>query len=414
MNRRTRRQFLADAAATTATAGLVSLASSTPLFLLQSAASGAEQKGENILVVVQLTGGNDGLNTVIPYKDERYRRSRPSLAQDASSLIKLKDDLALHASLRGFGKIWEAGQLAIVQGVGYPNPNRSHFESMDIWHTATLKQTDRTSGWLGRTFDQLRVAGTTELSSPAMHLGGDVQPLALASRDVPTPSISSLAQFKLQTGKSETERQAVEAAMTTARSSGNDLLNFVTTRSTAAVKLSNRLQEATKEYSTSVQYPASSLAEKLKQVAQLIDAGLGTRVYYVTLDGFDTHSDQAVAHANLLQQLGDALAAFQEDLKLHGHDGRVASLVFSEFGRRVQENSSRGTDHGAAAPVFLLGTKIKPGLIGKHPDLGDLDDGDLKYHTDFRSVYASLLTNWLHWPVKAAFSDKVPSIQLFA
>lgn len=408
----TRRRFLADVSASAATAGLISLAQATPLFLTQSAAAGAEQKGESILVVVQLSGGNDGLNTVIPYKHELYRKARPSLVQDAATVIKLKDDLGLHTALKGFGKLWEAGQLAIVQGVGYPNPNRSHFESMDIWHTANLKLGDRTSGWLGRTFDQLKLAQPEQLSSPALHLGGEEQPLALAARDVPTPSITSLEQFKLDTGKSESRRQAIESAAAV-RSADNDLLKFVSTRSTAALKLSHHLEQSAQDYSTSVKYPETQLAGKLKQVAQLIDAGLGNRVYYVTLDGFDTHSDQAAAHQGLLQQLGDALAAFREDLQVHGHQDRVASLIFSEFGRRVQENSSRGTDHGAAAPAFVIGSKVKAGLIGKHPKLDDLDDGDLKFHTDFRAVYSSLLTNWLKWPVQPGIAEKVGSVDLF-
>lgn len=412
MNQFTRRRFLADVSAAAGTAGLISLAGNTPLFLAQSAAAGAEVKGDTILVIVQLTGGNDGLNTVIPCKHELYRQKRPSLAQDIATVIKLRDDLALHASLRGLGKIWEAGQLAIVQGVGYPNPNRSHFESMDIWHTAQLNLADRGTGWLGRTFDGLQTKASFA-SPPALHFGGDVQPLALAARDVPTPSITSLSQFKLEPTAGNNNRQSLETAITAKRAIDSDLLQFVATRSTAAVELSNRLQAGAKEYKTSVAYPASQLADKLKQVAQLIDAGLGTRVYYVTLDGFDTHSDQAAAHGGLLTQLGDALVAFTEDLKTHGHADRVASLVFSEFGRRVQENSSRGTDHGAAAPVFVVGTKVKSGLIGKHPDLADLDDGDLKHHTDFRAVYTSLLTDWLEWPT-AGVAGEFDKLPLFA
>jgi uncharacterized protein (DUF1501 family) len=412
MNTYTRRRFLADVSASAATAGLVSLAANTPLFLAESAAAGAEQKGETILVVVQLSGGNDGLNTVIPYQDDRYKKARPSLVQGAATVIKLKDDLALHTSLKGFGKLWEANQLAIVQGVGYPNPNRSHFESMDIWHTANLKQGDRTSGWLGRTFDKLK-NDRPEQSSPGLHLGGEDQPLALAARDVPTPSSTSLHQFKRDTNKRESRRQTIESAVSAARPAENDLLKFVATRSTAALKLSHHLEQAAKDYATSVKYPASPLAGKLKQVAQLIDAGLGNRVYYVTLDGFDTHSDQAGAHSGLLQQLGDALAAFAEDLQVHGHLDRVASLVFSEFGRRVQENSSRGTDHGAAAPLFVIGSQVKAGLIGKHPKLDDLDDGDLKFHTDFRAVYASLLTNWLNWPAQPGLVEAKTPMDLF-
>ena len=412
MNHYTRRRFLADVSASAATAGLVSLASGTPLFLAQSAAAGAEQKGETILVVVQLSGGNDGLNTVIPYKDDRYKKARPSLAQDVSTIIKLKDDVGLPASLRGFSKLWEANQLAIVQGVGYPNPNRSHFESMDIWHTANLKLGDRTSGWLGRTFDKLKLE-RPEQASPALHLGGEEPPLARAARDVPTPSSTSLDQFQLDTNKSESRRRTIESAVAAPRPAENDLLKFVATRSTAALQLSHHLQQSAKDYATSVKYPASSLAGKLKQVAQLIDAGLGNRVYYVTLDGFDTHSDQAAAHSGLLQQLGDALEAFAEDLKVHGHQDRVASLVFSEFGRRVQEKSRRGTDHGAAAPLFVVGSKVKAGLIGRHPRLDDLDDGDLKFHTDFRAVYASLLTNWLKWPAQPGLVETKTPVAMF-
>lgn len=408
MNSLTRRRFLADVSAATATAGLVSLAANTPLFLAESAAAGADQKGDSILVIVQLSGGNDGINTVIPYKHELYKKARPSLVQGEATVIKLQDDLGLHTSLAGFGKLWEAGELGIVQGVGYPNPNRSHFESMDIWHTANLKLGDRSTGWLGRTFDHLKPQ-----QSPALHLGGDVQPVALSAREVPTPSITSLEQFKLDTAGSEPRRQAIESAVSSARSNENDLLKFVSTRSTAALKLSHHLEQSAKNYSTKIKYPETQLAGKLKQVAQLIDAGLGTRVYYVTLDGFDTHSDQAQAHAGLLQQLGDALHAFSEDLKAHRQQDRVATMVFSEFGRRVQENSSRGTDHGAAAPLFMIGTKIKAGLIGKHPSLSDLDDGDLKFHTDFRNVYASLLTNWLNWPIQPGLIDAAKPIELF-
>ncbi len=170
------------------------------------------------------------------------------------------------------------------------------------------------------------------------------------------------------------------------------------TRATSALEVSQRLAQSTQTYKTSVSYPGTSLAGKLKNIAQLIDAGLATRVYYVALDGFDTHSDQAAAHAGLMAHLGDALAAFGEDLSAHGQQDRVMTLVFSEFGRRVSENASRGTDHGAAAPVFLMGSKVVPGLIGKMPSLGDLEDGDLKFHTDFRRIYAALLENWLGWP----------------
>jgi uncharacterized protein (DUF1501 family) len=400
-----RRKFLASVSAASA-AGLISLAPRAPGFLLESAAYGAEQsRGENILVVVQLSGGNDGLNTVVPFAEETYRRRRPSLALAEGQLLKIDGTIGLHPSLKGMTTLLENRQLAIVQGVGYPNPNRSHFESMDIWHTAHTKRQDRKIGWLGRTFDAQKAALGQTADPPALHLGEESQPLALTARDLPSPSIRSLAQFKLDTGGDERQRAAIEGGIGAPRSGGSDLLKFVQTRATSALEVSRRIEASSQAYQTPVTYPSTPLANKLKQIAQLIDAGLATRVYYVTLDGFDTHSDQAAAHAGLLDQLGGALAAFAEDLQSHSQLGRVMTLVFSEFGRRVEENASRGTDHGAAAPVFLMGSRVKSGLVGKQPRLDQLQDGDIKFHTDFRAVYATLLAQWLGWPSGPILGD---------
>jgi uncharacterized protein (DUF1501 family) len=400
-----RRKFLASVSAA-AGAGLVSLAPRAPGFLLEAAAYGAAQPaGERVLVVVQLSGGNDGLNTVIPYADELYQKRRPSLAIGAGGVLKIEGGIGLHPSLTGMATLLENRRLAIVQGVGYPNPNRSHFESMDIWHTARGQPQARENGWLGRAFDLQRAALAAASDPPGLHLGEEVQPLALAARDLPSPSIRSLDQFKLETGGNESVRKAIQTAASLPRGQANDLLKFVQTRATSALELSRRIEASGHAYQTSVQYPGTRLAEKLKRVAQLIDAGLATRVYYVAIDGFDTHSEQAAAHASLLAQLGGALAAFAEDLQAHGQLDRVLTLVFSEFGRRVEENASRGTDHGAAAPVFLVGGKVKSGLVGKHPRLDDLADGDLKFHTDFRSVYAAILQNWFGWPAEPILGD---------
>jgi uncharacterized protein (DUF1501 family) len=344
------------------------------------------------------------LNTVVPFADEVYRRKRPSLAFNAGQVLKMDSKLGLHPNLKGLASLLESRQLAIVQGVGYPNPNRSHFESMDIWHTAhTVKE--RKIGWLGRALDDHKLALGRTPDPPALHLGEESQPLALAARDVPSPSIRSLAQFRLETGGDDRQRAAIQNALGAPRSGGSELLKFVQTRSTSALEVSRRIEASSQAYRTPVKYPGTPLAEKLKQIAQLIDAGLTTRVYYVALDGFDTHSDQAAAHAGLLEQLGGALVAFAEDLQTHDQLDRVVTLVFSEFGRRVEENSSRGTDHGAAAPVFLVGSSVKPGLIGEHPSLEQLQDGDVKYHTDFRSIYAALLTQWLGWPAAPILGD---------
>lgn len=398
-----RRRFLASVAAASTTSGLVALTPQVPWFLADSAALGAEvgAQEENILVVVQLSGGNDGLNTIIPFRDERYIKARPSLKYDVSRVLKIDDDTGFHPSLQGMEKLLQASQVSIIQGVGYPNPNRSHFESMDFWHTArTEVGGDRTAGWIGRGLDARHEEWSRKPDPGAMHLGDEVQPLALLAREVPAPSIRSLDQFRLDLGGNGKLRQTIETAAAASRDQASDLLKFVQTRTTSALDVSRRIETAAKEYKTPVVYPETPLARKLKQAAQLIDAGLSTRVYYVALDGFDTHSQQADAHSGLLQQLGDALAAFAEDLQTHGHLQRVATLVFSEFGRRVEENASQGTDHGAAAPVFLVGSQVKAGLVGKHPSMTDLVDGDLKHAIDFRTIYAALLSRWLKWPAE--------------
>ncbi len=383
----TRRQFLSTAAG----ASLISLSPAVPDFLLRAAAAETSAKGEKILVVVQLTGGNDGLNTVIPYGDDEYYKNRSTLAVGRTQVHKIDDYVGFHPAMNGFSELVEAGQLAVVQGVGYPNPNRSHFESMDFWHTAGRNKGSRPTGWLGRYLDASAADAGRDVA--ALHLGGEDQPLALAAESVHAPSIRSFERFRLQKLDAEQIRRAI--ADTKSEESDDDLLSFVRTSAISALNASRRVEEGMKQYKTDEKYPGSDLAQKLKTVAQLIDAGLSTRVYYVSLAGFDTHAQQAAAHASLLGELSGAVTSFIRDLVAHGHGERVLLMSFSEFGRRVAENASRGTDHGAAAPMFLAGGGIKPGLIGKHPSLTDLEIGDLKHHTDFRQVYAAILDNWI-------------------
>ncbi len=362
-----------------------------PQFLARAAADAKSDK-DRVLVVVQLSGGNDGLNTIIPYADDVYRKRRPSLAIPATEIIKSNDHTGFHPALRGFADLLGQQQLVVVQGVGYANPNRSHFESMDIWHTCHLKNEQRSVGWLGRYLDQS--VGADGGDVPAIHFGGEQQPLALQARDVRVPSVKSLDDFKLQSGNDQF-RETVSKLASTQRSTASDLLGFVQTSTSAALVASDRVAAAQSDYKSAVEYPQSDLARKLRIVAQLINAGLNTRIYYVTLDGFDTHSQQADAHAALLRQWGDAVTAFTRDVTGHGHGSRILTLSFSEFGRRVEENASKGTDHGAAAPLILTGGGVQAGFYGDHPSLTDLDDGDLKFHTDFRQVYATILNNWL-------------------
>ncbi|MBD3675442.1 MAG: DUF1501 domain-containing protein [Planctomycetaceae bacterium] len=383
----TRRDFLG---LTVTGSAIYGLGSTAPRFLAHAAERAGEQ--DRVLVVIQLSGGNDGLNTVIPFRHDVYRKSRPQLALAADRVLKIDDELGFHPELTGLARLLEAGELAIVQGVGYPNPNRSHFESMDIWHTCQRKTDQRLDGWLGRAIDRLQHEPSSD--AIALHLGEKKQPFALTSQHWRVPSVRSLEQFRLQ-GNQETQAQTIKQLVESKRSNSSDLLDFVQSSTATAVDVSQRFDQIGKSYQPKAEYPESALGQKLKTVAQLIDAGLSTRIYYVEVDGFDTHAQQAPAHESLLREVGNALAAFTTDMGGQGQGDRVLSVCFSEFGRRVQENASSGTDHGTAGPMILAGAKVKAGLIGEHPSLTDLEQGDLKFHTDFRQVYAGILEQWL-------------------
>jgi uncharacterized protein (DUF1501 family) len=391
----TRRNFLKTSLAGT---GLVAYGLAVPRFLARSAAAtgelGSDGSKETILVVLQLTGGNDGLNTVIPFSDPLYAAARPALKQKPSDIKKLTKEIALHPSMKGFADLWEDQALCIVQGVGYPNPNQSHFTSMDIWHSARL-DAPYSDGWLGRALGQVKSG-----AGQGYHIGkkGEAAPLAMAG-PVKCPTLNSLLDLELRTagltGKDRrTQRETIER-VSQSQSTGNGLLDFVQRTASGTFATAKRLREIAKEYQPKVPYPQNGLAERLMLAAQLIDAEIGARVYYVEQENYDTHANQAGTHAQLLGELATAVAAFYQDLKARGHGKRVLLLTFSEFGRRVKENGSQGTDHGAAAPVFLVGGKVKAGLVGEHPRLDKLDDGNLKHHTDFRTLYATILDQWL-------------------
>lgn len=410
----TRRSFLKS---TFAGAGLVAYGLDAPRFLTQAVAATPrldEKAGKDtILVVVQLTGGNDGLNTVIPFTDPLYAASRPTLKQKPAEMKKLTKDIALHPSMSGLAELWQDQALTIIHGVGYPNPSQSHFTSMDIWHSAH-RDGPYSDGWLGRALGQVnRGVGL------GYHLAakGDASPLALAG-PVKSPSIASLADLDLHTiGQNGTDRRnqrnTIEQTSIADTATSSTLLDFVQRTATGTFATVKRLREIARHYEPKVPYPEHALAERLKLAAQLIDAEIGARVFYVEQDGYDTHADQAASHARLLGQLSSALTAFFKDLKARGHEKRVAILTFSEFGRRVKENGSLGTDHGAAAPVFLLGGKVQPGLIGDHPRLDLLDDGNLKHHTDFRSIYATILDQWLGVQSKSILQQSYKPLPLF-
>jgi uncharacterized protein (DUF1501 family) len=407
-------------------AGIVSLGISPPKFLSRAvwAAEAGENKppskqtGARILVLVQMAGGNDGLNTVIPHSDPEYYKARPGIGIPKPAVLKINDELGLHPQMTGFKELYDEGRLAIVQGIGYPNPDRSHFRSMDIWHSARPDVEYTQDGWLGRGLDQTVAQHSGEMR--AMALGTNRLPLALVGSKVNVPSISNLAGYHLELGigpeaNRKLQRRLMGEIADRQSSSGGLAasaadLDFLRKTAITAFTSADKLKEVTASYKPAAPYPANGLGEKLKIVAQIIAGELGTRVVFVSLDGFDTHAQQAGSHQALLGELSSAIHAFFQDLKGHGVDERVVLATFSEFGRRVKENGSLGTDHGAASQVFIAGPTVKGGLFGKHPSLTDLVEGDLIFHTDFRSVYATLLSKVLDWPAETVLGGSFPTI----
>jgi len=363
---------------------------------------------DRILVVVQLAGGNDGLNTVIPYQMDAYYRARPQIGIPADQVLKLSErqQVGIHPALTGVKSLFDDGMATIIQGVGYPNPNRSHFTSMDIWHTADTDA--HGDGWLGRYFDNQCSGQPSGCSGHDGIAIGREAPLAMEGRTFKpiafeTPDLFRWTGLDLHPAMALPYDEILKGELDPELEASNPNAVFLTRTAMDAQIASDKIRAAVGQ-SPLVPYPGSALANQLAMVASMIRAELATRVYYVTLGGFDTHAGQGGAqgqHANLLRQLGDALAAFYADLKAQGNDTRVLTMSFSEFGRRVGQNGSNGTDHGAAAPMFLFGPMCRAGVAGVHPSLTDLDEGDVKFHTDFRQVYATILEKWLKADAKA-------------
>jgi uncharacterized protein (DUF1501 family) len=377
------------------------------IFLNGVAAAAADSPGsspnDRILVLVQLAGGNDGLNTVIPYQDGAYHDARPTLRQD-QGVLTLNDKVGLHPNLKAMKSSWDAGQLAIVQGVGYPNPNLSHFASMSIWETATI-QGGFGDGWLGRYLNYLDQVGESPNHALEGVSAGTLVPPEMRAKS-PVMALQSLKNFRIQPVNEHGTQVDIE----------NPLVKFYGGFKQAApapygalfdstlqqaLQASHALQATDAGYQPKATYPtASPIASSLKLIAETIVSGLGVRVAHVTLGGFDNHAREKPVHDRLLLDLDQALAAFMQDLAGHGLADRILVMTWSEFGRRVSENGSAGTDHGTAAPMFLLGTAVKGGLYGEAPSLTSLANGNLKFTTDFRSVYASVLEGYLKAPAK--------------
>jgi len=360
------------------------------------------------LIVVQMAGGNDGLNTLIPYTDGAYYSARPTLAIAQADALHLNDRLGLHPALKALMPMWQQGHLAAIEGVGYPNPNLSHFAAMDIWQTLDLNGQGG-QGWLGK-----YVAGLVDKDGhPFQSLAvGTSLPVALNAISADVPVVASPSTYRLQPdpeGSSAAKHgNAANARVETLlklyntypRSAPYAALLDATAQ--AAVDGARQLDAAVASYAPKAQYPNTNFAKGLQVLAEVIVQGLGLRVGYVTLGGFDTHGEQANTQAGLLQQLAEGLAAFYSDLQGHNAADNVVVMTWSEFGRRVEENASAGTDHGTAAPLFVLGNAVQGGVYGEPPDLTKLDhNGNLVFTTDFRSIYATVLDRWLGAPASA-------------
>ncbi len=411
----TRREFLQ---AVLGTSALMSLGSPAPEFLIRSAVAAQRNDRDTVLVVLQLTGGNDGLNTVVPYADDEYGRNRTTLRLPTNELHKIDASLGFHPRMEAFLRLYQDGYLSIVQGAGSPISDQNHERALRMWHTANPQRPQQQTGWLGRVVDRAWTPAKPEAA--AVFVGLIARPFALNAENAVVLSVRSAEDLILRNvlagsgagilpamrGQDAlaTEDKAKMASprmpyrVTTSEGSDGSLLQLLRQSTRGARAMSERIEAAMK--ASGGDYPSFGLARDLRTVAQLIRAGVGIRLFLVELGGgglggFDNHANQLDNHAALLNQLAESAAAFLYDLERDKQLDRVLLMTFSEFGRTVKENGRRGTDHGAAAPLFLAGGKVKGGLVGTHPSLTDLDKGALKVHIDFRRVYATVLDRWL-------------------
>ncbi|MCM5529531.1 DUF1501 domain-containing protein [Parasegetibacter sp. NRK P23] len=345
--------------------------------------------GNKVLVVLQLSGGNDGLNTVIPVRNDLYFQARPKIGIERTAALSLTDEVGLHPALTGFKALYDEGALGIMNSVGYPNPDRSHFRSMDIWHTASKSDEYWNTGWLGRYLD----AQCSGCDKPTQALEvDDVLSLALKGKDAKGIALKDPRKL-FGTSQDKFLKDILKEHDTSHNERPVDYL-YKTMAET--ISSADYIYKQSKLRPSSAGYPGTEMGQSLKTIASLIFSDINTKVYYLSLGSFDTHVNQDAQQKRLFTEMNDAVTAFVKDLKTNNRFNDVVLMSFSEFGRRVKQNASNGTDHGTANNMFFVGGGLKEkGLLNAMPDLANLKDGDLQYKVDFKNVYATLLRNWL-------------------
>jgi uncharacterized protein (DUF1501 family) len=398
----------------------IGLGAGLPVFLNRTTAAltaqalqgtSMERHPERILVVLELSGGNDGLNTVVPHGDPSYYRARPHIGIPAREVLKVDDHFGFHPSMVGFERLYKDGRMAIVHGCGYDHPSLSHFSSMSYWHTG-VPNAGEPLGWLGRLADDHLDPATRNL---IVNIGTS-QSLAVRSGKHSPLVFDDPTRFRRD--GTDDEKHVLAALGSANTQSSNSTLDFLSATARNAADSSDFVRQASAAYRTPVDYGiGNAFGGGLQRVAALIASGMKTRLYYVSYQGnaFDTHVQQGDVHSRLLMYTADAVRAFLDDVARIGRADDVAVMMFTEFGRRVEENGSLGTDHGTAGPMFLLGKHVKGGLYGQPPSLTDLDDGNLKMTTDFRRVYATSIKEWLGYDdTDAILKGRFDSLGAFA
>lgn len=397
--------------------GLLAFCRFAPAFLVNAtrAAAPAPEKDRSILVLVQLAGGNDGLNTLVPFENPDYYRLRPTLGIAKDKVLPIADGAGLHPSCAPLAGMFKDGKVAIVQNVGYPNPNRSHFRSTEIWETATDSNVFGSTGWIGRYLDNCCSGSPAEDAHDpqAVHvntLNGEPETL-VGEHEHPTFGLTAYGGTRRENERMRGLLNDLESSQSAPAGSEE---NFLQQTLMDSLVTEGRIASLLGGYRSEVTYPAHPFGASLKNIAALIAGGLPTRVYFVTLNGFDTHFNQVPTQANLLRVLSEGLAAFQKDLEAHRLDNQVTTMTFSEFGRRASENNSKGTDHGTASPLFVVGSRVRGGLHGTPPALNIPKNQDITFSTDFRSVYATMLERWLGSPAAPVLNGQFPLLPVLA